>query len=332
MEFKESDIRPVSIVEGQQKYIEADRSRLLQHKDDFVLISCPACDSKKSAKALVKNELTYFRCSQCSTLYVNPRPTAAILEECYANSEVYAYWNEYMFPASDTVRREHIFKPRVKRLASICEKYGIENATLLEVGAAFGTFCEEAKSCDIFRRIIAVEPTPDLAETCRRKGLEVIERPIEQVEFEQGSIDVVASFEVLEHLFSPKEFLLSCSSLLSPGGILVISCPSSKGFEITVLQELADTIDHEHLNYFNPDSLSLLVANCGFDVLEVLTPGVLDADIVRNKILAGALDVSCNPFLQQVLIDDWKLAGDQFQQFLSDNLLSTHMWMVASKK
>jgi hypothetical protein len=94
---------------------------------------------------------------------------------------------------------------------------------------------------------------------------------------------------------------------------------------------VADTVDVEHLNYFNPRSLARLVDSAGFNVLEVLTPGVLDAELVRKKVLEGAFDLSGQPFLQRVLIDEWDRLCAPFQQFIADNRLSSHMWLVAQK-
>lgn len=160
----------------------------------------------------------------------------------------------------------------------------------------------------------------------------MIEKPIEQVRFESDTIDVVVSFEVIEHLFSPRDFLLSCADVFSPGGLLVITCPNVRGFDIVVLQTLSNTVDVEHLNYFHPASLSRLVGACGFEILEVMTPGKLDAELVRKKTLSGKFDLSDQPFLQQILIDEWERVGGAFQQFLAANQLSSHMWLVARKR
>jgi hypothetical protein len=91
-------------------------------------------------------------------------------------------------------------------------------------------------------------------------------------------------------------------------------------------------MDHEHLNYFNPASLSLLLNSCGFEVLEALTPGRLDAELVRNKILEDQFDVSSQPFLQQVLLENWEQAGEKFQNFLSAAGLSSNLWIIARAK
>jgi 2-polyprenyl-3-methyl-5-hydroxy-6-metoxy-1,4-benzoquinol methylase len=330
--IKEDEIRPDILRDEQAKRFASDINRLLKYRAQFQDVSCPACDSVNASKVFTKYELSYVKCSQCETVYINPRPSPDILERYYETSENYAYWNEFIFPASESARREKIFRPRANRLVEICQRFNIKTQTLLEVGAGFGTFCEEVKKLKLFDRVIAVEPTPGLAETCRKKGLDVIEKPIEQIQLKQGGVDVVAAFEVIEHLFSPMNFLKSCWELLAPRGIVVVSCPNIKGFDLVVLQELSETVDVEHLNYFHPDSLSKLFISCGFQILEVTTPGNLDAELVRKKILSGAFDVKSQPFLKQVLVDGYENLGNNFQEFLVQNKLSSHMWLVAQKQ
>lgn len=329
--MKESDIRPDELMEDQTKYFLEDLKWLIRQKGNFVKVPCPACGSSSSKNVFTKNNMDYMECLQCATIFINPRPTPEILESYYRNSKNYQYWNRYIYPASDDARREKIFKPRAKRLIEICKKNNIKTNLLLEIGAGFGTFIEEIRKYGIFRKIIAVEPTPDLAQTCRGKNIETIETPIERVFFKTNHVDVIACFEVIEHLFSPKLFIEKCSSLLSNGGILVLTCPNAKGFDISILQELSNSVDVDHLNYFNPYSITTLVKESNLEVLELITPGELDAELVRKKILDGDFDVSSQPFLKKVLIDDWSRLGVPFQKFLSDNELSSHLWVVAQK-
>lgn len=330
--INEEEIRPAHLLKEKVQCVRNDISRLIKYKNKFINVSCPACGSFESIHQFSKNDLDFTKCINCETVYINPRPTPEILDYYYKESENYAYWNKYIFPASESNRREKIFKPRVDRILDICRQYEVGRDCLLEVGAGFGTFCEEMSARSFFKRIIAVEPTPDLANTCRSKGLEVIELPIEKVSLEELKVDIIVSFEVIEHLFSPREFLLACESILLPGGFIVITCPNVKGFDIMTLQELSNSVDHEHLNYFNPYSLSNLLSNCGFEIIQVLTPGRLDAELVRKKVLAGEYNISTQPFLKEILINRWDDIADSFQQFLADNLLSSHMWIVARKR
>ena len=329
--FKESDIRPSELMNEQAKRLAVDIERLLKHKSNFIQVVCPACDCCESDFVFEKHGLEFVVCKVCETVYANPRPRPEHLEEYYRNSENYAYWNQHVFPASEVARREKIFKPRVQKVVDICQKYQVTTNTILEIGAGFGIFCEEIKKTNLFKRIIGVEPTPDLANTCRKRGVEIIEEPIENINFDNIKIDIVVNFEVVEHLFNPKEFLEKCYQLLVPGGILIITCPNSKGFDIATLAEKSSAVDNEHLNLFNIKSLVSLIQRCQFEVLETQTPGRLDAELVRNQVILGNYNLEGQPFLQEVLVDSWDTLGKAFQDFLVDSKLSSNMLIVARK-
>ena len=59
------------------------------------------------------------------------------------------------------------------------------------------------------------------------------------------------------------------------------------------------------------------VESCGFDVVDICTPGRLDAELVRNQALEGEFSLRDQPFLKQVLIEDWERMGIPFQNFLA---------------
>ena len=328
--LREHQIRPADHAAEQTRRYEADVARLMARADEFVDVGCPACSGSDRRPRFTKYGLAYHTCTGCETVYVSPRPTPALLKDYYENSENYAFWNAVIFPASEAVRRERIFRPRVERTIALAERHGVRRGTLVEVGAGFGTFCEELRARDAFDRVVAIEPTPDLAATCRARGVEVIESRIEDAGLGETA-DVVASFEVIEHLFEPAEFLVACRGMLRPGGLVVLTCPNIKGFDIDVLGAGSPAVDAEHLNYFHPASLGLLLERHGFEVLEAQTPGRLDADIVRNRVLSGAHTLS-DGFLRRVLVHEWDRVGENFQQFLVDQGLSSNLWIVARKR
>ncbi|MCA3012339.1 MAG: class I SAM-dependent methyltransferase [Myxococcaceae bacterium] len=327
----ENEIRPRQLMDEQQRRFSNDIARLHEHLAKFIKVSCPACSSEESHFEWEKYGLSYVSCTSCRTIYINPRPPPEVLEHYYRNSENYAYWNDFIFPASEDARREKIFRPRAERLVEIARRHGGEANTLLEVGAGFGTFGQEVTRLGLFKRFIAVEPTPHLASTCRRRGLEVLEAPIEKVSLPDGSIDVIASFEVVEHLFDPSAIFRKAADLLRLGGLMIVSVPSCSGFDVQLLREKSSSVDVEHLNYFTPESLSHLFERSGFDTVEVQTPGKLDAELVRSKILSGEFTAP-DAFLQTVLVDRWNDLGGPFQDFLAANCLSSHLWVVARKR
>ena len=121
-----------------------------------------------------------------------------------------------------------MFRPRAELLARYVKQRGLKDGTLIEVGAAHGVFCDEARKLGLFSRIVAIEPVPEFAETCRQLGFETIEAPFEQVKLDAVA-DAVANFEVLEHLFDPAAFMQWSRDLLRPGGVSCFSpVPISK--------------------------------------------------------------------------------------------------------
>ncbi len=327
--FNEKDIRPWGTAAERQRRYERDVSRLLERRVEFVDVPCPACGVDEASVRFVKYTLTYRQCRECDTLFISPRPSGAVLLDYYAESEAYAYWNDVVFPSSEEIRREHICRPRVDRLLELCRIRGVRTNVLVEVGAGFGTFCEEVRSRSVFNRVVAVEPAPSLAETCRRRGLEVIESRLEDCSPNHRA-DVVVCFELIEHVFDPMAFLERCRRLLTPEGVLVLTCPNAKGFDIELMGPISPSVDAEHLNYFHPDSLAMLLGRSGFKLIESATPGQLDAEIVRNRVLAGEFKLT-DGFLRRVLLDEWERLGRPFQAFLSNHGLSSHMWVVAAR-
>lgn len=326
----EDSIRPYDLMMKKKACVDWDRNFLLTHQNRFVEVDCPACSSRKHSLYFEKLSIKYHLCQDCKTVFVNPRPSLELLHEFYTQSQNYDFWNNYIFPAVEEVRREQIFRPRVERTIGLADRFLPKYDSIMEVGAGFGTFCDELVRSGRFRRVLALEPTPGLAETCRKRGLETLEMPVENLP-DDIKTDIIASFEVIEHLFSVETFFRNCTKHLKESGLLVLSCPNFQGFDIQTLGVKYETIDHEHLNYFNPGSLRLLVERCGFKVLEILTPGQLDAEVVRNRVFRGFISLENQPFLKAVLIDRWHELGDKFQQFLAENLMSGHMWIVAKK-
>ncbi|MCB0323957.1 MAG: class I SAM-dependent methyltransferase [Bdellovibrionales bacterium] len=330
MALTDAEIRPPEYNEGKERALQKDLDWLRAKISGFVDVDCPACDGEHREHEFEKFGFSFVRCLNCATVYMSPRASAATLAEFYATSELYKFWNEFIFPSSDAVRREKIFIPRIRRVLEICQRFDVPRELLIEVGAGHGIFCDELRKRKEFRRVLAIEPATALAAHCRSLGIETIESVIENITLDSAA-DVIVSFEVLEHLFSPREFLLQCATLQDVGGLLVLTCPNYQGFDIQTLGDASDSLDAEHINLFNPWSLPQLVRTCGYEVLECTTPGELDADIVRQKVLRGELVLTRYPFLHKVLIDDWHDLGNSFQRFLRENRMSSHMWLAARR-
>ena len=329
-QLTENSIRPQNLMDGQKKAMNADIEWLKNRSIDFIDIDCPACGSSNSKLLYKKYYLRHLLCKNCLTQYVSPRPTKALLADFYKNSLNYAYWAKYIFSASADVRKEKIFKPRAQFLINCLKKKKIKGK-LLEIGAAYGYFCEEIKKFKYFDKVIGIEPTPDLAKILRSKNIDVIESSYEEAKL-IFKFDAIVNFEVIEHLFNPKEFLQWCFNNLNPGGCLYLTCPNIGGFETKVLGKESDTVDHEHLNLFNTTSIKELVEDVGFEKVVVTTPGVLDFDIVKQSYLSKKINKNrLGSFLLSLIESKSSDVEKKFQQYLIKSNNSTHMMLLAYK-
>lgn len=332
MSFKETEIRPKNLMELKIPALEHDIQYLQERLPVFIEINCPACDSDKHFFWAEKMRFKYRKCENCETIFMSPRADERTLGNFYRQSKNYDFWNKHIFPATDKIRKEKIFKPRAERTIEFCKKYNVQSGgVLLEVGAAFGTYCESIRELSYFKDIIAIEPTPGLAQTCRDKGFSTFEETIENLTFPENTADVIANFEVLEHLGNPRDFLKRCVKYLKPGGLFICTCPSGAGLGTLVLREKAKVVDHEHLNYLNPKSLALMLDSCGLETLEVLTPGELDVDLLVNDYNENPDFFANADFIKHILTSD-ETVKENFQNFLKENLLSSHLWIIGRKR
>ena len=187
-------------------------------------------------------------------------------------------------------------------------------------------FLEEMQNISKSKYLYAIEPSKEMAEICRNKGLRVIENPIESVSSQEYQFDLLTSFELLEHLFDPYSFILSVFSLLKPGGHFVLTTPNGLGFDIANLWEKSKTIfPPHHLNFFNPSSLHKLFSRAGFQEIEVTTPGKLDWEIVEKAVEDAPRFFS---YLSKYGSPD---AKRELQSWITKYNFSSHMHVVARK-
>ena len=68
---------------------------------------------------------------------------------------------------------------------------------------------------------------------------------------------------------------------MNSGDIFIFTTLSGMGIDIQLLQENSKSVSPpHHLNFLNPKSATLLLEKNGFKVLEAITPGKLDIDII----------------------------------------------------
>lgn len=331
--MKEFDIRPKALFDEYLKISRQDIQKFFTDKKSFVETACPGCSMKDSVSAFEKDGFSYRQCPRCFSLFVSPRPTEAVIQKFYRDSDSSKFWAERFFPETAEARREKIFKPRVKMMIELVAKFGIPHPPVfVDIGAGIGIFLEEVKKTGMFQDIIGIEPSIDLAKCLRQKGFKVIEKPVEMAGEDINNASVACSFEVLEHLFNPAAFINSMAKLLKPDGLLIFTTLTVSGLDLLVLWDKSKSISPpHHINFLSVEGLRALLKSCGLEEIEITTPGKLDVDIINNA--RNENDQLVLPrFMEYLLKNRSEKTFVQLQEFLQENNLSSHVRVVARKK
>ena len=324
--MKEEEIRPESIFDEYLRLAKIDTKVFF----DNALrepIDCPACGIK-GEPAFNKHGFDYELCINCDTLFVSPRPVNDAFIRYYSNAPSTEYWATTFYKATADARREKLWKPKAKLIHDMCERFGLGNEEVIDIGGGYGIFAEEVFSL-FGRKTTIIEPGIHLAKSCRDRGLNVVEKFLEEVranDLPKGR-KVFVSFELFEHLHSPGIFLKQLYKLMMPGDLFIFTTLSGTGVDIQGLWEDSKSVSPpHHLNFFNPHSIKILIERTGLKVLQVTTPGKLDMDILSSNI-----NLIKDRFLKTLV----KYASDteklKWQKLISDSGWSSHMMICCQK-
>lgn len=130
--------------------------------------------------------------------------------------------------------------------------------------------CNDGSQLDAFKNIdkhiitVGVDPAVNLSIISKSKGhdifcdffnIECCKSIIEK--YGENSFDIIIAQNVFAHINYPNEFLKLCSKLLSKNGKLFIQTSQAN----MIINNEFDTAYHEHLSFFNTNSMNILCKN-----------------------------------------------------------------------
>jgi SAM-dependent methyltransferase len=104
----------------------------------------------------------------------------------------------------------------------------------------------------------------------------------------------VCSFQVLEHVVDPAEFIRNCVACLKPGGVLILSTPN---YDYVAHRRHEDAFDlpPHHLNHFTSSVYEKIAALFGLEVI----------DIIREQVAIPSVSLPIRghePYLQRIIM------------------------------
>lgn len=265
--------------------------------------ACQVCGGQISARWHKKNRhglFTIVGCNNCGFGFVNPTPD---------HEYILRYYSESGHGADEGLSRDTVDKVRERernspnssidavRLIGQIKSYQPDGA-FLDVGCGFGWFSLEAKRRGY--QVTSLEiASIEGSIAAVIVGQEPISATFEDYEAPPESYEAILMSQVLEHAREPVEWVRKARRLLKAGGVLAIALPNAGSIYTKILGERDPyVIPPAHLNYFTPGSLSLLMQQCGFEVLRSETLSRFPASTFgkAGRFIKGPFNASTKAF------------------------------------
>ena len=205
-------------------------------------------------------------CTGCNLQVLDPQPSDQQLSQIYGQ-------NYYLStdPAQEDKVIEEMKHSSAITYLSVLQKYVKGNQpNLLEIGCGNGHFLAAAKAAGFSVGGIEVNPAAVLKANRRLGEQAVMEGELTDLKVSHmGKFDFCVLTDVIEHVRSPFGLLESIWYLLNPGGICFIVTPSLTSWSARLLRRHWMEYKPEHLYYFSPSNIRLILQQCGFSEVDV---------------------------------------------------------------
>jgi len=196
-------------------------------------------------------EYTLLRCPACSVVWLSHPPQPAEMNLHYTDA-----YHKLISAAGETSTVR--WKDRKAALTPYKQC-----GSLLDLGCSSGSFLEFMRSESW--KLYGVEMSAEGARTAEeRSKAQVFVGDILDAHFPSESFDVITCFDVLEHLYEPREVMARVGQWLKPGGIFYVLVPNVASAEARAFGSYWHGLElPRHLFHYSPVSLKLLAESAG---------------------------------------------------------------------
>lgn len=256
--------------------------------------------------------IPYYRCNNCGCV------TAAVEEEeveaFNKETDLNDYRRSVQYQKNAEEKRELSWEELIDWIRFRTYRYlGEKRASIIDCGNRYEGLVQKIKKspfCKEYRLMNSI--------LCEEEG-------------GQGSAfkgDVLLHLNNLQRSINPVKDLETVGRELRNGGLLFLSTRIGTGFDTLCLREHSKVFPYEHIYLPSIRSLEIAVERAGYRVLEVSTPGRLDAIYVKNNI---ENIFSGEYFVRHLMKHADMETLQEFQRFLQRSNMSSYVQIVAQK-
>lgn len=304
----QSDLFREKEIEIARKYVNSHAVRKDMHN------KCPVCNRNTGKYFYTKWNVDYLCCVECKSVFA-----------VYDDDVVRQYQNyhelvqlrlEDDYQKQITQSRESVWEEFLDWISVRAFRFMRRNDKLniIDVGNRFSGYSERIQQCALCGKY-------DLRHS-------ILEKDNWQIQDDEA--DIVFYLDQMQKELSPQKKLLELRKYLKEDGLLIVNTRAGSGFDIITLKENNEKIyPYEHIFLPSVKGLIALLEQCGYEVLEITTPGVMDVKYVMD--CKDKLD-DREGFVHYLLQEPNQGILQEFQRFLQKSCLSSFVCVIARKE
>lgn len=248
----------------------------LNHQITRHHIPCNLCGSETHQPFCPENGKGLVQCQNCGLVYVSPRPDAA---------ELYALYGESYFKNDDSgtvgytdyIADEGNIRLTFNRRLDCLHQFVQpgDDRKLLDVGCAAGFFIDEAAKRGW--HVEGLDVSGFAVDYVKENfGHQAYNVSVLETDFlTNDSYSLITMWDVIEHVPDPKAQIQRIGELLQSGGYFGLITPDVGSFvaRMTGKNWIGYKLSEEHVYYFSVRTLSRMLNEAGFDVVDIRHEG-----------------------------------------------------------
>lgn len=223
---------------------------------------CPFCSSRASRRFEVSHTVVWkCRAADCGLQFAHPQLDEIDLARAYTKHYYPSNGNRSDVDYENTP--EEILRQTFQR-AQV--RFGpLAGKNVLDFGCGTGKLCQIAREYGV--QTTGIEADSCARQIARKSGALRVYASLDELRAaEPGArFEMIMIWDVVEHLREPWIELEALSTLLKPGGWLLLSTPNAASFRALLQRERWENIvNPTHFYYFERRSLRLVLKRAGF--------------------------------------------------------------------